>query len=698
MVSNAERIRQAIAPAQSALELLVLGCGPNDANTYAQTLRNSGMAVHLESAVNPDELTAVLDRTMPDLVLVNTDAEEIDFTTAIRQIRELTPVSSFVLLSDKPGEDLFFAAETRAQDIIGRSDFAHLIYVANREQQYVLARKELMALRQELEQTAERCTALTESAQEAIAYVHDGMHVYANPVYLSLFGFDSQADLEGLPIMDLIAADDRMRFKSVLRKLEGSQAEALEDLEIQCQSSDGTKFQSTFEFSPAIIRGEPCTQILVHTKIPDSELDKRITAISNRDPDTGLFTRKHFVGEVEQRFGEPGSSLVLINLRNLPEIREQSGFDAGDALLTEVAKTLQGLVYDSDVLGRFGDHEFALLGTAGTDASALANRILKGVKEHIYKYQGGLLNPEFVIGVATSDSKVKSSLDLINRATKAVRSALDQPGSGAISLYAPKADKSREQPQGDKEMVQLIDSALQNDRFKLVFQPVVGLQGNSREDYAVFVRLINRNGEVLLPSEFMAQADLSDRMSEIDRWVIRHAIREVSEQRKGGRLINLSILLSTSGILDDSLLLWICDSLREFKAKGSWLTFQIRQEDAAVHLDKVEALTQGLKKINCNIALDHFMCEQEQLNLARHLAVEVVRFAPETIAEITKSNDHAEMVKSYCDQFKAMGMRTIAAGVEEAGQLAALWNIGVDSIQGHFVQEPAETVAYDFAL
>jgi len=124
---SAERITQIVSPTPVTLELLVLGCSKSDANAYAQVLRNSGMVVHLSTAINPDELEDLLQDLRSDMVLVDCDAEELDFTTAITQIREICPLASFILLSDNPVEQLFFAAETRAQDIIVNNDHAHLI-------------------------------------------------------------------------------------------------------------------------------------------------------------------------------------------------------------------------------------------------------------------------------------------------------------------------------------------------------------------------------------------------------------------------------------------------------------------------------------------------------------------------------------------------------------------------------------------
>ena len=698
MGTSAERIIQVISPSDSMLDLLVLGCSTDEANQYDQTIRNSGMAVHLKTAYNPDELETLLDGLNADLILVNTDAEELDFTTAITQIREVCPTASFILLSDDPAEELFFAAETRAQDIIQRNDHAHLIYVATREQQNTLARKKLIAVTQELDDVTQRCNTLAESSGEAIAYIHDGMHVYANPAYISLFGYSKPCDLASLPILDLIAKDDRLKFKSTLQALAKNQN--AERLQINGQTQDGEAFPITMEFSPVTVEGEACTQIIITDQSPENDLQKRISELANFDTETGLYNRKYFIEKLEEEIQaphEPGEnlSLLLLNIVNYSGIKDEHGLKGCDILLRDAAKILSDTTYETDLVSRFGEHEFSILCTAGTDALALAERLLSNMNKHIFKISDQFLKPELFIGVTHSDKPpVKSSHEFINRAVKASNKARSE--NTPIAQYDHKSMAGEVSESTDEGMLQLIDNALQHDRFQLVYQPIVSLHGNSREDYSVYLRMLNEEDEPLLPEYFIEQAEKADRMAEIDRWVIRNAVREVSEQRRQGNKINFMITLSASGIEDDSLLLWICDSLREFKAKGSWLTFQLKERDVIGHLDLVEQLAEGLKKINCRIALDHFVCEQESVNLLKHINFDIAKYSPDVVSDISTNKDQAALLTSYSEQIRELGIKTIAAAVEEANQLAVLWNVGVDFIQGNFIQEPTETISYDF--
>lgn len=698
MATSPERIIQAISPSDTLLNVMVLGCSINEANTFVQTLRNSGMAVHMTTAYNPDELEDVLGNQSADLVLVNTDAEELDFTTAITQVREVNPNASFILLSDNPTDQLFFAAETRAQDIVSGKDLAHLIYAANREQQSVETRKARDAARKELEETIERCNTLTETAGEAIAYVHEGMHVYANPAYITLFNFSEVSDVDGLPIMDLVAPDDRKQFKSVLRSLDKDQR--ADKIEINCITDTGKTFEASMEFSPASIEGELCTQVTIKDQSPHEELQKRIAELTKFDPDTGLYNRKHFTEQLETAVANSITSgeklsLILLDISNHMEIKDEYGLEGSDNVLKDSAKIIAGIIYDTDLLARFGEHEFSILCTAGTDALALCNRLLETLTKHLFKSSDQLITPRFSVGVTYSDAPpVNGVHDFLNHANKATRHAKEHKGS-YIAEYDADVAAIHTGAVTDDDLIKMIDRALENDGFKLVYQPMVSLHGNSREDYAVYVRLLDDHGEQILPAQFLSGAENADRMAEIDRWIIRNAIKEVLAQRNQNRKLNFLINISAAGIQDDSILLWICDCLREFKAKGSWLTFQFKQKDVIRHLEIMDQLVEGLRKINCKIAIDHFSCEQEGINLIRHVSFDLAKFAPDLTADLTKSKDHVELLQNYNQQIQNLGVRTAVTAVEEANQLAVLWNVGVDYIQGNFIQEPTDTIAYD---
>ncbi len=703
MNTNAERIIQLVTPLTEAVELLVLGCTLDDANIYTQTLRNSGMAIHLNTVNTPDELNSILKSLDADIVLVNCDTEEIDFTTAIRQIRRSSPLAAFILLSDDPSAELFFAAETNAQDIIQRQDYAHLIYVVNREQHNMSLKTKLTQMSGELEELRARYNTLTETTSEAVAYIHQGMHIYANPAYLAMFGFEKAEDLEGLPFMDLVASDDRLKFKPVLHKLD--QEHTAEQIEIQCASNDGSTFPAVISFAPTIMDGENCTQVIVGNPNAQMSLEQRMDEMVHYDMDTRLFNRKYLLDTIEKELEkainlEQRLTLMLINISNYEAIKNKYGSEGTETILKGVSEVLRTTTYDTDTLSRFGEHEFAILCTLGSDCEALSKRLANALSRQVFKTANNhLLNIEFVMGIAHSDAPpVKSTHELITHATCARKEALESATPIAVFNEDMASKAAADQGSVNKNIVEMIDYALDKDQLQLVYQPIVSLHGNSREDYSVYVRLLDDTGTPMPPAEFLQEAETAGRMADIDRWVIRNAIESVAQHRAQGNKLNFVITLSSAGIQDDSLLLWICDCLREFKAKGSWLTFSVPQEDVIRQLDKMEQLTQGLRQINCRVALTHFPFEQESINVMRHLSSDMVCFLPETAKNIVKDKEQEALLKNFNEQLHKEGVKTIITHIEEASQLTILWNLGVDFIQGNFIQAPVDSIIYDAEL
>ncbi len=699
MNTTAERIIQIVTPLADVIELLVLGCPADDANLYAQTLRNSGMAIHLQLVNTQEELDAQLESGQFDLVLVNTDAEEIDFTTAIRQIRKQSPAAAFVLLSDDPAEELFFAAETNAQDIIQRHDHAHLIYVANREQQNMLLKRKLAEAENRAEELELRWHRLVEKSHEPVAYIHEGMHVHANPAYMDLFGFKDLEEIKGLPFMDLIAADDRLKAKPVLRQLE--REHTADDLEIQCVDQLGSPIPVKIRFDPVVFEGEQCTQLLVENQTRPDDHEARLETLSHYDLETGLYNRSHFLEQLEERVGralENGirMGLLLFQVANLKEIRTEAGEEPAAKVFQQVARVLDESTYESDLLARYGEQEFALLCTPETDAEALARRLLEALSKQEYQVMPA---PRVVAGLAFTDKTlVHSTQELLHNAALAASRARE--GHEPLVIFTEELAREATPSEGaDARLLQLIDQALEReDRFVMVYQPVVALHGNSREDYMVYLRLKGEDERLLFPADFMSDAGRGARLAEIDRWVIRNAIRQLALHRKEGHRINFFLNLSAPGITDESLLLWVCDCLREFKAKGAWLTFVANQADVIRNLERMEQLAEGLHQINCRIGLSHFTFETESVNLARHLNADLAVFETDTAANITKDKEYRELLTTYNEQLQNEGIKTVVTHIEEAAQLAVLWNVGVDFIQGNFIQEPVDNIVYDADL
>ncbi len=672
----------------------MVGSSAEEASRCATALRNSGQPVRMESTETREGLLRLLETEPADLVTINVDSATLPPDIAIEMIRKENPAASIILLSENPPAWAEYARESGVRDLLHPTSIGRLVFAIQREYRTLLLRQELARTRHQLANAELRFQKLLNSSQDAIAYIHQGLHIQSNAVYRELFGLSAE-DMESITMMDLIAPEDRNTFKRLLRQ--AGEKEVCQKL--RCRHRDGGEFEADIELHPLEVNDEPCVQVLIRTGTTNGELQARIRQLIDRDPHTQLFNRHAFVRALERIQTKGGfrdnAMLMKISIDNFAELCDHEGIDKGDRLLKKTAEILQSHFHD-DLLSRFGDHEFLVLTHSRKSPDEVAKHCLDTLHEGSIQRTCELSEPpEFSLGVVTSNqARNLSALELIRRCRRAVRHTRTErePARQSASTFNDNGPEEPAAPEVDAKIVDLIDSALEHDGFRLLYQPIVSLEGDTRENYSVFVRLPDNNGVEREPAWFYQHASRSQRLSEIDRWVIRRAISELSRHRSIGRKINFHITLSHDGALDDSMLLWVCDCLREFKAKGAWLYFQFDLELLQKRPPKLMRLIQGLKKINCRISCNGIKDDFTHHDLLQHYAVEFVRLSPELTRDLASDAKRQERLAELNAGLQQAGMKTAATGIEDANTLAALWNMNVNYIQGYFLQEPAPQI------
>jgi len=685
----------------NAIDLLIIDQSPNNAEINANTLRNAGLTIHPTCIVEEAELLEALSNGKHDIILCTAENAVPSFEKAIQLCRKLQPQTPLIILyQDQDSDKLLQAMQDGARDVVSTEDPLHLQLVIKREFGDVINRRLLDTLRERLNEAEDRCTSLIEHSRDAIAYIHEGMHVHANPTYLEMFGFVDIDEIEGLPILDLIAPPEQKRFKAFLKDIEHNKT----DIAISCRSTNNGVFNATLEFAPATIDQEPCTQIIIRDKSKSQELEEKIRLISSQDIQTGLINRQYFMENVDRALesttDNPAYALFYLVIDGFQDIRSGIGIASSDTLLKQIAEALKEIVAEDDLLARFGDHTFTILSKKSNtlDSEPLAEHLRSAIQAIGYQDGAASQHPSCSIGISLQSAETKSSQEFINQSYQAFEVA-KQEGGNRFSIYDPEemSPSYGDKDQGNESKINdLISHALANDKFRLVYQPIVSLQGDSRENYAVLTRLIDQNDEEILPNYFMKAAEQSGQMAAIDRWIIKKAIEELSIQRHKGRKINFFVNISSTALEDDSLLIWICDCLREHQAKGPWLTFQIKDSDLRTHTQAAKKLIDGLKKIKCQFAVDQFGSNQNSENLLKHLAVDYVKLDNDFMVDLATNQHKQDELNSLNKIAISHGAKTIAMGVEDANSLAILWTVGVNYIQGYFLQEPSESITYDF--
>ena len=230
-----------------ALNLLFIDQSSNSAEEKVSVLRNAGIAVHPQVACTLPDLESTPGNFTPDLILFSSPGKRLDLLAAVATCKKrFAGAPMIVLAGDLAHDKLIQSMQQGVRDVLFTDNPQHLILAVKREFGDLTARRALHELEESLKESEQRCAVLMKSSRDAIVYVHDGMHVYANAVYLEMFGYEEMDEIEGLPILEMIASEDRTPFKKFLRTL-GTETQ---DLEIHCQDSAGKTFKSMLEFSP----------------------------------------------------------------------------------------------------------------------------------------------------------------------------------------------------------------------------------------------------------------------------------------------------------------------------------------------------------------------------------------------------------------------------------------------------------------
>ena len=685
------------------VRLLIVEESRNDAEALANILKNAGQPSRLDYAENSVHINTALDKHMPDLVLCAQGLESVSLSEVAEILAQREIPAPLIAVGETADEaNIIEAMREGASDLCSYDQPDHLQLVTQRELKQLSSSNKAQSFEARFHESEKRARSLMESSRDAIAYVHEGMHIFANGSYLEMFGFEDIDEIEGTPILDMVAPDDHSKFKEFLRNF--SKEEATEDsLETHGQLPNGKQFDALMEFSPASIDGEACTQIIIRNQAGSSkELEQKIKFLSKQDVLTGLFNRQYFLEELDLTItnavsGSENAALIYMLMDNFKDIKDTIGIGAADMVISDIADLLREHTNDSDIVARFGDHSFTILrkDCDHDSITALGDKIRQVIEDHIAEIEGKSITTTCSIGMSIIGESAPSAHEIISRADLACEVARSS-GGNKIHLHNPVVDEKIGKER-DQQMHTLIKGSLETNQFRLLYQPVVSLQGDAGEKYEVLLRMLNEEGEDILPSQFLPIAEQTGQIAEIDHWVISNSIKALSEHRAKGFDTQFFIKISAQTLLNEELISFINDSMKEHRLPGDALVFELSEKVASQHLKQAKGFVKTLQNLHCKTVLEHFGTSPNSFQLLKHLPVDFLKIDGSFIHNLASDTDNQAMVKSILDTANSMNKQCIAEYVQDAHSLAVLWQSGINFIQGNFLQEPSETLSYDFS-
>ncbi|MCC5859374.1 MAG: EAL domain-containing protein [Ectothiorhodospiraceae bacterium] len=681
------------------LRLLIAEPSLNDAEMYISVLRNAGHAVRAQRIEDGDELREVLEEKPFDLLLCHAGIQDLSPTLALESIQRSGRDIPVLALADAHEDELRRSLMTQGTaDLVAKNDLQHLRLVVEREFRQVRERRRLRQLERALKETERRCSALLDSSRDAIAYVHEGMHLYANPAYLEKFGVEEFEDIEGMPLLDMIAPDHQGEFKNCLRKLSKGDYDVPEmELEIV---TDAGPLPVLASFSPASIDGEPCTQILLREQSSDRELEQQLETLSKQDLVTGLFNRVHFqellsdaLAERRPAEDDPPHGLLYIQVDRPPGGSHQPGLTLADQVMSDLANLVRGELGTDGIAGRFADDVVTVfLPYCGVhETVATAEAVRQSLEEHIVQAGERTTTVTCSIGAVMLGERSGDMHQALADAALACETA-QSGGGNRVHLHS--AGAGAGDPEENAAWKDRLEDALADNRFFLMYMPVVSLQGEGGERYEARIRLRD-NGDKH-PSEFIPAAESLGMMDRIDRWVVNAAL-EMLQHRGDNAEIQLHLKLSPQTVTDAGFLEFLAGALKSSGTPGERLVFQVNESMAQTSLNEARQLFRGLKELGCGFCLDHFGTGLNSFQLLKHLPADLLKLDKTLIREMIDTEDGAERVKAIVDHAHTLRKAVVAGHVEDPMCLAQLWQQQVDFVQGTFLQSPSETPDYDFS-
>lgn len=419
--------------------------------------------------------------------------------------------------------------------------------------------------------------------------------------------------------------------------------------------------------------------------------EARLTWLAERDPLTELYNRRYFQHALQIALERPSKkkgAVLLLDLDQFKEVNELSGHHVGDKLLREVADTLLHNLGRRGVIARLGGDEFSLLleNTNADQAVSVAQyiaQLLEGIGFVVGERRHRVTAS---IGIALFPTHGNTPADLMASADVAMYKAKEN-GLQHWHLLS-KSENAKDELQERVYWVERIRNALEEDSFELMVQPIMRLEDQDVKHHEVLLRMRDVDGSLISPAHFIPIAEQSGQIILIDRWVLRHSLKALSQLQDRG--ITLAVNLSGQSLHDGGLKQYLADELTASGADPHHLILEVTETAAVTDFSTARGVLQAVRDLGCRTALDDFGVGFSSFHYLGQLPVDYIKIDGSFIRSLLISPDSRVIVRAIADIAKGFGKQTIAEFVDQEALLPILKSYGITYGQGFYLGKPSQ--------
>jgi len=542
---------------------------------------------------------------------------------------------------------------------------------------------------------------VTNSRDIVIVAGTDGVLQYTSPAFESVLGYTS-AEAHSLMGDVLLHPDDRTALRAAMAASGLSSTSAINE-EIRLRRADGDWLW--FEAAITNLTDDPDVNGFVAdlrdiTRRKDAE--ERLAHAALHDALTGLPNRTLILDRANQmlaraRRARQSVAALFVDLDNFKDINDTLGHEAGDKLLRSVAHRFEGMLRASDTVGRMGGDEFVVLTESETEAAGpemVAERIQDVLREpfHVEGFETVPLVVSASIGIAVGD---RPSADELLRDADIALYRAKALGKDRSAVFEP-AMQSAVSDRLELEMD--LRSALDNDEFLLLYQPVFDLDNVRACGVEALIRWLHPTRGLLSPDQFIPTLEDTGLIIEVGRWVLTEACQQAAAWHRRGHQITMSVNVSMRQLDTDVLLDHVRLALSASGLDPGSLILEVTETTLMRDTDATVRRLRALKELGVLVAIDDFGTGYSSLAYLRQFPVDALKIDRSFVAAMGDSTESVALVHTLVQLGRSLGIETLAEGIEDQWQLERLQGEHCELGQGFLFSRPIDPAAVEALL
>jgi diguanylate cyclase (GGDEF)-like protein/PAS domain S-box-containing protein len=668
----------------AALKVLVVEDTEADFRLIARHLRRNGLDADCVRVSNPEELSGALARDRIDLALVDYHVPGLEIQDSLARIQADAPGLPVILMSGSIGEEA--AVELLKQgvwDFVLKDRLARLVPAIQRSLREVAQKN----AQREAEEQMRLAAVAFENTLEGIL-VTDAEHriISVNRAFRQITGHEPE-QLLGRDLSVVGAADGDTNFYARMRGWLASHGNW--NGEVLNHRQDGGTYTAWFNI--AAVRatdGRVTHYVGVLTDISERKAAQaRIEHMAQHDPLTDLPNRILLADRMQLAIAQAERSdrcvaVLFVDLDYFKHINDSLGHAIGDRVLIEISRRIVDNVRATDTVARLSGDEFVVLlpDVGGIEGVV---RVVAGLTKAIadpIRIEANRIRLSTSIGVSLYPKDGREASGLLINADHAMYHA-KAAGRATYRFFSPEMDaKARERFRIEADLRE----ALSQRQLQLFYQAQVDSHTGSVRTYEALLRWAHPQRGLLSPGAFLNVAEETGLIVEIGEWVLRQACAQCSRWRAHGFRGSVAVNLSARQFGHERLLETVKESLDSAELPGDSLELELTESVLVEPTGATMKLLHNLRQLGVGIAVDDFGTGYSSLGYLKRYPITTLKIAQPFVEEISVDSEARAIVQAIVTLARAMNLRTVAEGVEQAAQVDVLREVGADLLQGYY--------------